>query len=329
MTSPKRPTTCLRPPIRVLLRTVVGLTLLAVGSAMAQAWPNRPVHVVAPFPPGGPSDTAGRLVAARLGEALGQPFIIENKPGASGAIGSLAVARAVPDGYTLLMGATSSHIAPYLLKTQSYDPNKDLVPIVNLGMMPFYLMVHSATGARSLPEFIALGRAQPGKFSYGSPGNGTLAHLCMEMFKTQARVERLHVPYKGSAQVVSDLMAGHVNMTCNVTPTKAEQLRNLAVTAARRSPAMPDVPTAQEAGLPNFELALWVGLFGPVGLPAPIVERLNREINRILAGADMQDQLRTLNIEYQPNSAAQFAEFLRTDTPRWGKVIRDIGVKVD
>jgi tripartite-type tricarboxylate transporter receptor subunit TctC len=309
------------------LTFAVGVAML--GSAFGQAWPNKPVHVISPFPPAGPSDTAARLVAGKLAEALGQPFIIENRPGASGAIGSLYVVKAAPDGYTLLMSATSSHISPYLLKNQSFDPMRDLLPIVNVGSSPFYLMVNSSVPAKNLAEFIALAKSRPGHFTYGTPGNGTLAHLCVELFKAQANIDLLHVPYKGSAQVVTDLMAGQVDMTCNVTPTRAEQVRLLALTAAKRSPLTPEVPTTAEAGLANFRLSLWVGMFGPAHLPAAIAERLNREINKILAAPDVQEQLKTLNIDYAPNTPAEFADYLKTDTPRWEKVIRDIGVKVD
>jgi tripartite-type tricarboxylate transporter receptor subunit TctC len=244
-------------------------------------------------------------------------------------VGSSAVAKAAPDGYTLLMAATSSHIAPYLLKTPSYDPMKDLSPIASVGSMPFYIMVHASTGAKSLADFIEAAKKQPGKLTYASPGNGSLAHLCFELLKAQAGINVLHVPYKGSAQAVQDVMAGHVNATCNVTPTKSENVRVLAVTSSKRSPAMPDVPTSAEAGLPSFELALWVGLFGPNKLPPAVVERMNREMNRVLSEPDMQQRLRAINVEPGPGSPEQFEKFLAVDTPRWGKLIRDIGVTID
>ena len=297
--------------------------------AQAQGYASKPIHIVSPFPAAGPSDTAARLLAPKLIEALGQPIVLENKPGASGTVGSLSVVKAAPDGYTLLLGATTSHIAPYLLRTQTYDPMLDLQPITNIGSMPFYLMVHSSVGAKTLGEFIAAAKNQPGKFTYSSPGNGSLAHLCMELLKAQANINLLHVPYKGSAQAVQDVIAGHVHATCNVTPTKSDQIKVLAVTSTKRSIAMPEVPTSSQAGLPGFELSLWVGLFGPQKLPATISERLSREVNRILSEQDMQEKLRTVNIEFIPNTPEQFTNFLATDTPRWGKLIRDIGVKVD
>jgi tripartite-type tricarboxylate transporter receptor subunit TctC len=190
-------------------------------------------------------------------------------------------------------------------------------------------MINSQVPAKNLAEFIALAKSRPGHFTYGTPGLGTLAHLCVEMFKAQAGVDLLHVPYKGSAQVVTDLMAGQIDMSCNVTPTRAEQVRLLAVTAANRAPTTPEVPTTAEAGLANFRLSLWVGMFGPARLPPAIAERLNKEINKILALPDVQEQLKALNIEYTPNSPAEFADYLKADTPRWEKVINDIGVKVD
>jgi tripartite-type tricarboxylate transporter receptor subunit TctC len=304
--------------------------LAACSGALAQAWPSKPVHVISPFPPAGPSDTAARLVADKLAAALGQPFIVENRPGASGAIGSLAVVKAPADGYTLMMSATSSHISPYLLKNQSFDPMKDLLPVVSVGAMPFYFMVNAANvPARSLGEFIALARSRPGQLTYGTPGVGTLAHLCGEMFKAQVHVDLLHVPYKGSGQVVNDLMGGQVDLSCNVTPIRAPQVRLLAVTSKIRSAATPEVPTTGESGLADFELSLWVGLFAPKGLAAEIVDRLNLEINKILAQADVQEQLKALNIVYRPNTPAQFADFLKADTPRWERVIRDVGVKVE
>jgi tripartite-type tricarboxylate transporter receptor subunit TctC len=312
-------------PLLALLFGLAGCT-----GAWAQAWPNKPVHVISPFPPAGPSDTAARLVADKLAAVFGQPFIIENRPGASGAIGTLAVVKAAPDGYTLMMSATSSHISPYLLKNQSFDPMKDLLPVVSVGAMPFYFMVNAANvPAKTLAEFIALARSRPGQLTYGTPGIGTLAHLCGEMFKAQAKVDLLHVPYKGSGQVVNDLMGGQVDMSCNVTPIRAPQVRLLAVTSKTRSAATPDVPTTSESGLPDFELALWVGMFAPKGLPAEIVDKLNVEINKILVQPDMQEQLRILNIVYRPNTPAQFADFLKVDTPRWERVIRDVGVKVE
>lgn len=318
-------------PRRLAARLLALVMALAAScGALAQAWPSKPVHVISPFPPAGPSDTAARLVADKLAAVFGQPFVIENRPGASGAIGSLAVVKAAPDGYTLMMSATSSHISPYLLRNQSFDPMKDLLPVVSVGAMPFYFMVNAAkVPARSLAELVALARSRPGQLSYGTPGIGTLAHLCGEMFKAQAKVDLLHVPYKGSGQVVSDLMGGQVDMSCNVTPIRAPQVRLLAVTSKARSPATPDVPTTSESGLPDFDLALWVGMFAPKGLAPDIVERLNVEVNRILAQPDMQEQLRILNIVYRPNTPAQFAEFLKADTPRWERVIRDVGVKVE
>lgn len=311
------------------LLAAAGIAVAAAQAAFAQTWPSRPVHVISPFPAAGPSDSAARLIGPKLQEALGQPVVLENRPGASGTVGSTAVAKAAPDGHTLLMAATSSHIAPYLLKTPSYDPMKDLAPIASIGSMPFYIMVHAGTGARTLAEFIDAAKKQPGKLTYASPGNGSLAHLCMELLKSQAGINVLHVPYKGSAQAVQDVVAGHVNATCNVTPTRSDNVRVLAVTSSKRSSAMPDVPTSAQAGLPSFELALWVGLFGPNKLPAAVTERLNREINRIVSDRDVQERLRAINVEPSPGSPEQFATFLGTDTPRWGQLIRDIGVTVD
>jgi tripartite-type tricarboxylate transporter receptor subunit TctC len=308
---------------------LAAVAALSSAAAHAQAWPSRPVQVISPFPAAGPSDSAARLIGPKLQEALGQPVVLENRPGASGTVGSSAVAKAAPDGHTLLMAATSSHIAPYLLKTPSFDPMKDLAPIASVGSMPFYIMVHAATGARTLAEFIDVAKKQPGKLTYASPGNGSLAHLCFELLKSQAGINVLHVPYKGSAQAVQDVMAGHVNATCNVTPTRSDNVRVLAVTSSRRSPAMPDVPTSAQAGLPAFELALWVGLFGPNKLPPAVTERLNREMNRILAEPDMQQRLRSINVEPSPGTPEQFEKFLAADTPRWGQLIRDIGVTVD
>ena len=301
----------------------------AVGIASGQAWPNKPVHIVSPFTSAGPSDTAARLVGTKLSEFLGQPIVVENRPGASGALGTSSVVRAAPDGYTLLMSATSSHISPYLLRTATFDPLNDLVPIVSVGSQPFYLMINAQLPAKNLAEFIALAKKNPGKYTYATPGLGTLAHLCVELFKSQTGVDLVHVPYKGSAQVVTDLMAGHIDMTCNVTPVRAPQVRLLAITSAKRASTTPEVPTTDEAGLANFRLALWIGLFGPAKLPVAIVDRLNREVQRIVVMPDFEEQLKALNIEFAPNTPAEFAAYLRADTPRWEKVIRDIGVKVD
>ena len=202
-------------------------------------------------------------MASKLSDAFGQTFVVENRPGASGILGSSQVVRAAPDGYTLLMSATSSHISPYLLRTASFDPVKDLLPIVGVGTQPFYLMVNAQLPAKTLLEFIALAKSRPDHYTYATPGLGTLAHLCVELFKSQTGIELRHVPYKGSAQVVTDLMAGQIDMTCNVTPVRAPQVRLLALTADARSPLTPEVPTTTQAGLPNFKLALWVGTVRP------------------------------------------------------------------
>jgi tripartite-type tricarboxylate transporter receptor subunit TctC len=316
---------------RVLM--VLGLGLMAV-FAHAQDYPQRPVKLLIPFPPGGPTDVLARLVAQKLTESMGQPFIVENRPGGTGTIASGAVSKAPADGYTLLVASTSSHISPYLLRNSAIDPVKDFTPVVNMATLPFYFVVNPQVPAQTLSEFIALAKQKPGAFNFASPGSGSGGHLCSEMFMRATGIRMTHIPYKGAAPAVQGLVAGETQFICDSISTshpqvKAGRLRGLALTASRRFESAAEIPTTAESGLPDFQISLWFAVFGPPGLPAVITQRLNREINKVLDTSEVRARIAAIGGEYTPNSVEQFNGFLKTELPRWAQVIQDTGVKVD
>lgn len=320
------------------MRTIVVLAaLLAVCAAPAGAqapYPVKPVRIVVPFPPGGPTDVLARLLAQKLGESMGQTFIADNRPGATGSIGAAVVAKSAPDGHTLIMHATSSHISAYLYRNVGYDPMRDFVPIANVGTMPFYLVTHPSLPVRSVKEVIALAKGRPGELSFSTPGSGSGGHLVMEMFKAAAGIKLLHVPYKGGAPSVAALVSGEVSLAYDTISTSqphvnAGKLRGIAVSSARRVTALPDVPTVMESGLSRFEAYLWFGLFAPSGTPATVISLLSGEINKALGTLDYQQRMRILGAEASPHNPEQFAAFLKTDTPKWIKTINDTGARVD
>jgi tripartite-type tricarboxylate transporter receptor subunit TctC len=314
---------------------LVALSALCItASAGAQEYPNKPVKFLVPFAPGGPTDVVARIVAQKLTENLGQSFIVENRTGATGTIASGAVAKAAPDGYTLLVASLSSHISPYLLKTAPYDPARDFTPIINMANLPFYFVANPKVPANTLGEFIALAKKNPGSLNFGSPGAGSAGHLCVEMFMTATGTKLTHVPYKGAAPAVAALIGGEINFICDSISTsqphvKGGKLRGLALTSPKRFAAAAEIPTTAEAGLPNFEASIWFALFGPANTPPTVVTKLNTEISRIMDTPDMRERIISIGGEYQPNTAEQFAAFLKADVPKWIKVINDVGVKVD
>lgn len=319
----------------ILMRclTVLMGFMLATNVSHAQSYPSKVVRIVVPFAPGGPTDVLARMIAQKLSESMGQPFIVENRTGATGTIASGMVAKSPPDGYTLLMASMSSHISPYLYRNVGYDPT-DFTPIVNVATLPFYFVAHPSVPANTLGELIALAKKRPGELNYASPGSGSGGHLCMEMFKAATGTDIAHVPYKGAAPAVADLVAGQVNVICDSVATshphvKAGKLRGLALAAPKRYAAAPEIPTTAEAGLPNFEISLWFGLLGPTGMPPAITRRLNSEVNTIMSAPDMRERIVTMGGEFTPNTPEEFAAFLKTDTPKWVKVIRDVGARID
>src|SRR5258708_7010882 len=296
----------------------MGLVALVIGAtqASAQGWPAKTGRIVVPFAPGGPADTLGRLVSQKLSETLKENFIIENRGGAGGVIGSELVAKAAPDGYTLVVSGVATHcIAPALSKSFPFDPLRDFTHIALFGGPPGVLVVNPALPARDLKQFIAYARKDPGKLAYGSPGNGTQGHLIAEQLKQVAGIEMTHVPYKGASLAVADLIAGHVPVTSTTLTTAATQIkagraRALAVSSVKRVPEFPEVPTFAELGYPELTASIWFSLSGPAGIAPEIVSRLNAEVRRTLQAADVRERLRPEGIEPGDLDPGQFTAFL-------------------
>ena len=304
-------------------------------SCWGQPWPAKPVRIIAPFAPGGSADTLGRIVAQKLGESFRQSFVVENRPGAGGAIGSEVVARAAPDGYTLVVSGVASHaIAPSLPRGTPYDPLKDFTHIALFGGPPAVLVVNPSVPAKDLKELIALLKKEPGKYSYGSPGNGTHGQLVAELFKQLAGVQMQHVPYKGAAIAISDLMAGHIPVASTTLTTAAGQIhagkaRALAISSEARLPDYPNVPTYAEMGYKELVATVWFSLSGPANLPAEIVERLNAEVRKALDAPDTRARLRPEGIEPGTLGAREFTAFVEAELKRWAPVVKTSGTKTD
>ena len=318
----------------VSLVAAIGLALFAP-LAGAQAWPTKPIKWVVPFAPGGTTDILARTVGEKLALAVGQPVIIENKPGAGGGVGAEFVAKAAPDGYTIMGGTISTHaINASLYKNLPYDPVKDFAPIVLLARVPNMLVVNPDVPAKNVAELIVLLKANPGKYTFASSGNGTSQHLSGELFKSMSGTDMQHIPYKGSPPALQDVMGGQVTMTFdNITTAwtlaKSGKLRALAVTTASRSAIAPDVPTLAESGLPGFEVGSWQGVFAPAGTPPEIVKRLNAEIVRILALPDVKEKLAGLGAELVGNTPEEFAALVKVEVVKWADVVRKSGARVD
>ena len=304
-------------------------------AALAQPYPSRPVKIIAPFGPGGTADTLGRLVAAKLSEQLKESFVVENRPGAGGAVGSELVAKSPPDGYTLVVSGIASHvIAPHLPNGTPYDPLKDFTHIALLGGPPAVVAVTPSLPAKTLKEFVALAKKQPGKLTYGSPGPGTQGQLVMELFKREAGIDVLHVPYKGAAAAVTDMMGGQVNAVSTTLTTASGQIkggraRALALSSAERLPDYPDIPTFAEQGFPNIIGTVWFSLSGPAGMPADIVNRLNAEVRRALELSEVKARLRHDGIVPNRLDAKEFTAFVADELRRWGPIVRASGAKND
>jgi tripartite-type tricarboxylate transporter receptor subunit TctC len=309
--------------------------VFVVPFAAAQSWPARPVKILVPFAPGGTADTLGRLAAQKLAEAFKQSFVVENRPGAGGSIASDMVAKAAPDGYTLVVSGVASHvIAPSLPRGVPYDPVQDFTHIALFGGPPAVLVVHPGVEAKDLAQLIQLLKANPGKYSYGSPGNGTHGQLVAELFKQLAGVQMQHVPYKGGAAAMADLMAGHVPIASNTLTSAAGQIhagraRALAVSSPSRLPDYPDVPTYAELGYPQLVATIWFSLSGPAKLPADIVERLNAEVRRGLEAPDARQRLKPEAIEPGRLSPREFTEFVASELQRWAPVVKASSAKND
>jgi len=323
--------------ISVFKPILAGLLLLTTMTTVAatDTWPARPIKLIVPFPPGGAADAVARIYAERLADALKQPVHIENKPGAGTAIAADAAARAAPDGYTLsLAPAGQLTILPHLNKALSYDPFNDFVPVSLLASAPYVIAANANTPVSSVVELIATARKEPGKLSYSSCGNGTLCHLSGELFKNLTATDLLHVPYRGSAPAVTALRGGEVNfafdtLTVLSPQIKAGEIKGLVITAHQRSPLLPNVPTAAEAGLPQFEVSSWFGIVVPAGTPNDITKRLNLEITRIAGLPDVRERLATQGLDAVVSTPESFAQTIRDDYARWGEVVKTSGATLD
>jgi tripartite-type tricarboxylate transporter receptor subunit TctC len=321
-------------PRRRALQAITLAAALAAGGAWAQGWPGKPVTLIVPFPAGGTTDVLARALADRLSPALGQAVIVESKPGAGATVGADHVAKSSPDGYTLLVGAVHHTIASSVYKKLPYDFQKDLVPITTIALVPNVLVVNAGTPAKSVAELVALLKTKRGGFTYGSNGNGTAQHLIGTQFQNATGTELVHVPYKGSGPLATDLLGGQITMSFDtVTPVlphiKAGKLRPLAVTTARRSSALPDVPTLDEAGLQGFDIGTWFGVLAPAGTPKDLVARLNAEMVRIIRSADFRKRMDEIGAEPVGNTPEQMAQQIKDETDRFARLVKDAKVAIE
>jgi len=316
------------------MKRLLALALLLPCLAFAQAYPARPVRIIVPYPPGGATDVMARTVAQKLNESWQQAVVVENKPGASGSVGSEIVAKSVPDGYTLLVQGTQHAINLSLYKQLPYDTLRDFVPINYIASAPFLLVLHPSVPANTVAELIAYIKARPGGLNYGSSGVGGGAHLAGEIFKTAAGVPLTHIPYKGAAPAMADLLGGQVTMVFDPIPTsitqvRAGRLKALAITSAKRSALMPELPTVAESGLPGFDVSAWFGLYGPAAMPKDIAIKLNAEVNRILQLPEVKEKFAGLGAESMIMNTDQFALHLRAEIAKFARAIKDSGATAE
>ena len=319
-----------------LLRiTAVALACaVATGTAFAQSWPSRAVKVVVPYPPGGPTDIVGRVVAQKLAEQTGQPFVVENRAGAGGNIGAEAVARSAPDGYTLLVGTTGHAVNATLFKAPGYRVLQDFVPVSQLTAGPLVVVVNPSLPARNMRELAARARERPGMITYASSGNGASTHLAVEMFNTMAGVRMTHVPYKGSAPGLADTIAGQTSvmfdtMLSAMPHVRSGRLRALATTGAARSPAAPDLPTVAESGFPGYEAIAWNGLMAPAGTPPEVVARLNAEVRKALELPEVRERFASQGFAASWSEPEAFRTFVQGEVEKWGRAVKASGATVD
>lgn len=320
---------------RLAMAGMVGAPLTrASAQDRTQDWPTRPVRFVVPYPPGGPTDILGRVVAQRLAVELGQPMVVENRAGASGVIGSEVVARAAPDGATFLMNASIHLIIPHLNKAMPFDAVADFTPVTNMAMVPLVAVVNPGLPVRSITELIAYLKANPGKVSYASSGNASALHLAGEMFKLMTGTDMVHVPYRGAGPAIQDLLAGNIQLMFDSMPSSAAAvrgglLRPLAVTTATRVAAYPDLPTMAEAGVPGFDISTWYAIWAPRGTPAAMVTRLQQAVAAAVQVPEVRERLALLGADPVADTPAEFADFCRVEYARWGKLVRDAQVRLD
>jgi tripartite-type tricarboxylate transporter receptor subunit TctC len=302
--------------------------------AVAQSFPTKPVRMIIPWAPGGTTDILGRVIGQKMSERWGQPVVIDNRAGAAGNIGTEAAARSPADGYTILVGTMSSHaMNPHLYAKMSFDPVADLAPVSLVANVAPVLVVHPSVPVQNVNELVALARAKPGQLNFASGGIASFNQLCAELLKLSAKIDIVHVPYKGGAPAVADLVSGKVDMLFTGAPVtishiKAGRLKLLAVTDSQRSPALPDTPTMAES-LPGYEFNNWYGLMAPAGTPRPVIEALNAEVGRILGLPDVKEKLSGLGADPMPSTPERFAAVLKADAEKWGRIIRQAGVRAE
>jgi tripartite-type tricarboxylate transporter receptor subunit TctC len=307
---------------------------LTASAADAQTYPNKSIRLVVPFPPGGIADVMARVFGQKFTDTWNQPVVVENRAGAGGNIGAEIVAKSPPDGYTLVMGSIGTHaVNVSLFSKLPYDPVRDFAPVARVIEADGLLVLHPSVPVKTLKDLIALARARPGQLVYASAGNGTAGHLAGELFKSMAKIDLVHIPYKGNVPAITDLVGGQTSMLFATLPTvlplaKAGKLHALAVTGAQRNPAVPDVPTMADA-LPGFEVTNWIGIFAPAGTPADIVAKLNSEIMRVMRLPEVQSRLTNEGAKFTPTTPNEFAAFVKSEITKWGKVIRESGARVD
>ena len=314
------------------------LACLSAGAALAQAYPSRPLRLVVPYPPGGVTDILGRTLAQAMGDPLGQPIVVDNRPGAGGALGADAVAKSTGDGYTLLLGASSTHVLNPLLYKLGYDPVRDFAPVGLVAATPLVLVVGSQVPANSVGELLAWLKARPGQANYGSYGNASASHLAGELFKSMAGVDMLHVPYKGAAPAQADIMAGVISLMFSdmsaMQHAKGGRLRALAITSARRANTFPDVPTVAEAGpagagLAGYEVSGWFALYAPAATPGPVIDRLSQVLASALGAGEARSRIAGLGLEPGASTPDVLAALMQTERAKWQKVIADAKIRVE
>jgi len=320
--------------MRPILAVAASLALALANAGFAQSFPSRPIRIVVTYPPGGGADLMARLVAPKMSEVLGQPVVVENKPGASGQIGATEVARSAPDGYTLMLDASSYSVNPSLYSTLPYEPTKAFKPIAVLALFPNVLVVTPSFPVRDVKELIAQAKAKPGSIAFASSGNGSAQHLSGELFRQKAGIEMTHVPYKGGAPAMNDVMGGQVpvffaNMASSLSQIKAGKLRALAITGAKRSPALPDLPTMAEAGVPGYVVYEWNAIFVPAATPPAVVSRLADAIAKAVQAPEFRERVSSLGGELTVYGPAEADRFVREQMDLWGKVVRDGHIRVE
>jgi tripartite-type tricarboxylate transporter receptor subunit TctC len=318
----------------ILVAAALVLAAGAVALAQAQTWPSRFVTLVVAFPAGGPTDVLARAVASDLADRLGQQFVVENRSGASGNVGAASVAKAVPDGYTLLFATTSVVNNRFMYRNVSFDADRDFVPVILISKTPIVLVASQATGLRSLDALVARAKAEPGRINFGSPGHGTVAHITVELLQRLAGFKLTHVPYRGSSPMIADLLGNQIDVVTDLLPTQIPQLKagkyaGLAVTSMQRSAALPDLPTVAESGFPGFEASSWNALLAPAGTPAEVVGKLNAALNAYLASDKGKQDLRKFDMQVGGGSPDDLRAFMASEVAKWGPIIKAANIVME